>query len=58
MLGEKTGSKIKIVSDNFFNGLEGVLEKCLEGRVEVTVIRENGTSFTYSGKESDIEIQD
>lgn len=47
----------RIVADNLFNGIEGLLTELDGDRIEVEV--ENslmGTRFTYSGRMSDIEM--
>ena len=62
MLGVSMESEVvrkvaRVVADNLFNGVEGLLTELEDDRIEIEV--ENGlmgTRFTYSGRMADIEL--
>ena len=62
MLGVSMESEVvrkvaRVVADNLFNGVEGLLTELEDGRIELEVEnRLMGTRFTYSGRMTDVEL--
>lgn len=46
--------KVKIIGNNIFKGMEGVLVNQTDVYVEVKIVREDGLEFIYKGKKEDI----